>query len=68
MTFFCDCTSVFERTRVCPLHALVAIASHIVSAFRKYLKLTKAKANLKFTYVAKPTVFPILEGDLGPQT
>lgn len=47
-----------------PLNAVVAIASHIVSAFRKYLKLTKAKANLKLTYVAKPRVSPYL----GPQT
>lgn len=36
-----------------PLYRVVAIASHIVSAFGRYLKLTKAKANLKFIYVAK---------------
>lgn len=55
-----------------PLHTVVAIASHIVSAFRKHLKLTKAKANLKFTYVAETTFFPVLERDTfpypGPQT
>lgn len=53
--FFLWLHKCLSKNTFIPLRAVVAVASHIVSAFRKHLKLTKAKANSKFTYVAKPS-------------